>query len=174
MICILKIACIIGMANAYGIVYADDLLRIEVDFNNPANKTYVSAASIDGRNNATASTTMPWLGGAELMKIDYKPNGIRSSLFTFYYYRDGELEGYYEYTWNAPTNSLDFVKSNERRIGFANSDVISGKEHAANQQEIEAILSKSYQLYSAIKRVQNQKKYHMANKANTADPKSVR
>jgi len=78
-----------------------------------------------------ANTSLPEVKGDEIMRIKHKPGGADSSLFRFYYFRNGQLEAIYEYHWQAPPNSLDFKKKRERRF-----EVKQGKIDEVKRSEV--------------------------------------
>lgn len=137
---------LLGLSFSCSNLYADDLLIIEKEFNELEN-TYLTVAKIDN-NSITALTKVPALGGDEIMQIKFKPGGRDETLFTMYYYRNGQLEGYHEYDWRAPKNSFEFKKSSERRIDFRD---------IKNRENEIGILDESKLLYLAIKNKQNGK-----------------
>lgn len=85
------------------------------------------------------------------MRFDFKPRGRQSSLFRFYWLRNGELELFREYDWVPRGNLADFERSSERAILFEHGAPVGPPEGGdALPADADAIRQEGEWLYSLI------------------------
>lgn len=115
-----------------------------------ATQTYLAIIDVDDEHTAGASIKLPDLGGDELVKIDFKPNGMRSSLFRFYWFRNGQLELFREYDWVARDKLADFERKSERFVRFERDSPVASDDGPL-PDDMDAIRREGERLYTLLK-----------------------